>query len=480
MAQCPQSSHPETSAIIKKRNPPDADVETLVNLLNERFPANTADTAPIPLSTELNNLGQKDNESLARPSDARIRNSFSQFDGFTLASVVQAFIKGIDDAYIRKKVYKGWQDDFSLRNVYNLAEQARRSKAEVAKRINEEAKDAELHQLRSFIQHLPPSQVERVKSALATDLNGLPEWLRQAQAQARSESTFQSQPLALPAPSGPAQSSFQQPEHRQQPEPRQIYEQRPSASGRPPLRDAPTSGNRRGPFRPEPKGLPEASKSKNPYINGKLIWSIDKDGVLCVGHIGRSCTHLPLPVWEQSYLRNLVFGDPPQVNFAIAGYGAYDGATKPYSSNRVEDNDDIGWKPHNGKPLAGPKSTPGILPATWRPNASASSNSLGYGFSGLKLDDSKEPSEQTTKRPHVEEPEQPEQPQQPTQDGQGQFQFTAGEPPKKKGQKRVGKKADPMPLVGQMDNFGTFNKPVSIRQVLMDNKINMSFMDLMV
>lgn len=506
--------HPETSAIIKKRTPTDDDVEILVNLLSERFPANTADTAPIPLSTELSNLSQKDSESLAsyyqRTTNIMSRFgakdrplpgtgvSFSQVDSFTLDSVIQAFVKGIGDAYIRKKVYKNWQDDFSLRNVYNLAEQARRSKAEVAKRINEEARDAELHQLRSFIQHLPPSQVERVKSALATNPGNLPDWLQQTPG--RSEAPPQRQQLSLPP--SPAHTSSHTPA-----EPRQTQEQQPStyapAAGRRPLRDGPSYGNRRNPARPEPRELPEAIKSKNPYINGTLVWSIDKDGVLCVrcgevGHIGRSCTSLPLPAWEQSYLRNLVFGDPPQVNFAIAGYGAYDGATKPYGSDLVKDNS--GWKPYNDSKPTSPTPVPGIL----TPTTSVSSRSVGYGFSGLKLN-SEVPATETkaveafygegsgpNKRPHVEEIPEPVQnqqppqpPQQPTQAVPGPVPFqtatdTVPQPPKKKGQRRVGKRVGPMPLVGQMDDFGSFNGPISIRQVLTDNKVNMSFMDLMV
>ena len=466
-------SHYQTSAIINKREPTEADVKILVDLLEERFPGTSVDTAPIPLSTELLNLGQHSDESLAsyyqrtanlmsrfgakdRPSSTSALSTFSQVDGFTLDSIIQAFVRGITDQAIRKKIYKNWQDDFSLRGVYNLAEQARRSKLEVAKRMQEESKDSELDQLRAILQRLPPSQVEAVRSALATNPGG----------------SVITQPLQAP----------------QQQQPRAQYEQQ---QPRRPLRDTPNTGNRRFNPRAEPKELPDASKSKNPYINGTLIWSIDKDGVLCIrcgeiGHTGKNCNHMPLPAWEQSHLKHLVFGDPPQVSFAAAGYGAYDGAVQPYSVPMSINS----------------SSTPGILtPPSWSAG-SASTKSVGVGFSGLRISEAANvkavdvfygESSGPNKRPHAEEPRsgtppQPSwspinKPQQPTvtAPGQSYFPFQASEPVnKKKGPKRVGKRAEPMPLVGQMNDSGAFDKPVSIRQVLMDNKVDMSFLDLMV
>lgn len=61
------------------------------------------------------------------------------------------------------------------------------------------------------------------------------------------------------------------------------------------------------------------------------------DGPLCVrdgclekkSNDGHECT--PLPAWEQSYLREAVFGSSPQVNFAAASYGEHDEAAKQWN-----------------------------------------------------------------------------------------------------------------------------------------------------
>lgn len=477
-------SHYQTSAIIDKKDPTDTDVKILVDLLEERFPGTSVDTAPIPLSTELLNLSQHSDESLASyyqrtanlmsrfgakdrppPTGPSAGSTFSQVDGFTLDSIIQAFVRGITDPVIRKKIYKNCQDDFSPRNIYNLAQQARRSKLEVAKRVPYESKDTELDQLRAILQHMPPSQG-----------GGCPICFRY---QSRWFSSHRSN-----ATSTPIRQERQPFVPRPQNEPPQQQQRRP-------LRDTPASGNRRFP-RAEPKELPDASKLKNPYINGTLISSIDKDGVLCVrcgeiGHTGKNCSHMPLPAWEQSHLKQIVFGDPPQVSFTAAGFGAYDGAVQPCGSS-------YSGSSHSGPSQSTSSPTPGVLtPPGWGNNASASvgSKTVGVGFGGLiseadikAADVFYGESSGPNKRPHTKEPpaqsgtpapppwspiNKPQQPapQQPmpVAPDQNYFPFQAGAPPKKKGQKRVGKKVEPMPLVVQMNDLGAFNKAISILQV---------------
>lgn len=52
--------------------------------------------------------------------------------------------------------------------------------------------------------------------------------------------------------------------------------------------------------------------------------------------------------------------------------------------------------------------------------------------------------------------------------------------PKRKGQKRVGKKTEATPLARMIDEIScAFNKPVSAREVLKRNRVDMSFMDWM-
>ena len=57
-------------------------------------------------------------------------------------------------------------------------------------------------------------------------------------------------------------------------------------------------------------------------------------------------------------------------------------------------------------------------------------------------------------------------------------QFQAGEKSGKKSQKKVGKRTDPQPLIDMMNDVtGSYNKPISIRQILKQNKIDMSWMN---
>jgi len=126
------------------------------------------------------------------------------------------------------------------------------------------------------------------------------------------------------------------------------------------------------------------------------------------------------------------------------------------------------------------------------PSASSSS-SIGYGCAGLKAgkDNSKKPAEVKAvetyygevfgpnKRPYLEpgtgpQPQQLQQPHQPFQ-----FQTVTDARIKKKGQKRVGKRTEPQPLVGLFnDTLGRYDSPVSIREVLQRNKVNISWMNL--
>ena len=80
--------------------------------------------------------------------------------------------------------------------------------------------------------------------------------------------------------------------------------------------------------------LPDRKTSKNPFVNGSRVWSIKIDDPLCVrggcfgkkSNDGHTCSFLP--AWEQSYLRETVFGSSSQTNFAAVSYDEYDDASK--------------------------------------------------------------------------------------------------------------------------------------------------------
>ncbi|KAL2041876.1 hypothetical protein N7G274_005063 [Stereocaulon virgatum] len=250
---------------------------------------------------------------------------------------------------------------------------------------------------------------------------------------------------------------------------------------------------RRQDYQPTPRTIPEKSTSKNPFINGSKPWTIERDGRLCIrcGHLG----HLPkeyndevLPAWEQSYLREIVFGTSPQVNFAAAGYGDFDGRVYPFGTSIPSAT------PAIRTPQVSTANSPMMSGALATP-VSSSLNSYTTGCSGLP----KQPASQMelhhdltkasvnavdtnygkgsgpNKRPYVEQPS-------PQQDPGQQllaFQFQANGRLEFKGQKRAGKKAEPQPLVGMFnDSIGNYDPPISIRHVLQTNKVDMTWMDL--
>ena len=179
-----------------------------------------------------------------------------------------------------------------------------------------------------------------------------------------------------------------------------------------------------------------------------------------------------MPAWKQSYLKGLVYGDNPQVNFVTANYGAYDGATKPYGTPEpVKASSEpmrIGAVARINSVMAGVSKSVGSVS-----EIEAKANTF-YGEGSAP-----------NKRPHIEEEPSPST-QGTVQQPAGIPQMSAGSPyqfqavaerTKKKGQKRTGKKTEPQPLVGMMNETGAYDKPLSIRHVLKNNKVDITWMD---
>ena len=201
---------------------------------------------------------------------------------------------------------------------------------------------------------------------------------------------------------------------------------------------------------------------------------MDQDGPLCVkcgyiGHISKECSDDVLPAWEQLYLREIVFGSPPQLNFASAGYGEFDGNVRPYGTSSGSSRFTLQTSITSSPMMSGAIVSP--------------SNSIIYGVAGLSVSDLMEANvnaveanlgegSDPNKRLHTDdEPDEPLR-QQP-------FQFQATDNRRRaKGQKRVGKKTEPQPLVGMFnDLLGKYDTPTSIRQVMQNNKVDLSWMD---
>ncbi len=522
-----------------KSAPTEATVNNFRTVFCEAFPSREIEASPIPFEVELAELHQRPNEALSayykrvsalmkgvgakdRPASTPASPGLSPLESAFLDTVLRAFIRGLTDQEIRKEATRGMaQADRSLLGIYSLAEEARRTSLEIQKLLDEEAKTDELQFYKSLVQkNLPQQQV----ASLLASYHATRTPRSQPQQQAQQRWTFHTdppQPAAempisneLPKPS--AATEYRQPERpsygSETPRPLLQNPNRGNAG-----RNANPSTSKPRNYQPTPRDMPDRSSSKNPFINGTLFWH-SGDGLLCVkcgtkGHGARSCDSSPLPAWEQSYLRMVVFGDNPQVNFATVGFGEYDGAVRPYGTELR--------KPSTASTSSVTSSTTGQnTPSSSSIDSyvSPSSNSLQFGVAGLLT---QAPSAETkaaeamlgegsgpNKRAHVEEavdptlqagpslrqqgkqpdprfqqqipvpqipvPQQPQYyvPQQPSTGAMEDEE----QRPKRKAKKRTGKKVEPQPLVG-MFNGTSYENPVSIRQVLQNTRIDLSWMD---
>lgn len=552
-----------------KSNPTPTTVDNFRTLFCESFPSKEIEVSPIPFEVELAELHQRPEEPLSayykrvcglmkgvgakdRPASTPASPGLNPMESAFLDTVLRAFIRGLNDQEIRKEATRGMaQADRSLLGIYSLAEEARRTSLEVQKLLDEEAKTDELKFYKSLVEkNLPQQQVASLLASYhaAKEARGQPQ-----QSQHRwTYHTDPPQPVPeqthdLPKPS--EGSRYYSP--HQQDRPPSYQSEPPAPASIPTLAQNPSrigtgrGGSSNSRFRnnqPTPKDMPDRAASKNPWINGTLNWSFSKDGLLCVkcgtkGHSTKTCDALPLPAWEQSYLRMIVFGDNPQANFASVGFGEFDGAVRAYGTSAQPTTDS------QASSATGPPTPTSSIDSYISPR----SNSVQFGVAGLLSrshsadvkvsqahsdaflgegsapnkrahveEEVPESSQQASRRRQEKQPERPQstptEPQQfvpqqqqyqppmmqshtgmnqgpsfqqqvpPTQAiPQPQQQPAAQaaqeeERPKRKGRKRTGKKVDPQPLVG-MFNGTQYENPVSVRQILQNNRLDLSWMD---
>ena len=436
--------------------------------------------------------------------------------------------------------------DRSLKHIYNLAEEARRTNLEIRKLDDEKKKADELQFYKDIAQrNMSTTQIEALRATYHARPKGQSLIYEDDQGQHRfggsqqppgnyqQGQSYQGQNRQGPYQQNQYQQHAQNSQDSKPSEPSRVLSQNPNrANAGPPQR-----GPRK--FQPTPKDLPDRSTSKNPYINGSLTWNWGKDGSLCIkcgelGHMGKNCSSTPLPAWERSYLQMLIFGDNPQANFASVGYGEFDGNIQAYGVTAITPS---------ASSSSGATTPSCLTPSVVSSYCEALPRSSSVSAIGFPYHSENQPPPRPhsvaaeafygegsgpNKRPHIEIEEGPKnqeqaqpqqsqafqppnqpfvpppafeqpppwqvpqftQPQQPSM-SQGppffmqppQAQAPMGQPNqaqvlKKKGGKRTARKGEPQPLVGLYDKLGKYESPISIRQLLMANKVDMSFLDL--
>ena len=477
-------SNPEAIRLFNTAIPTQATVDQLVSLFKQRFPAKIVEAIPVTFDMELADLRQQPEETITNyytrtlhlmqkygAKDRAPGDLLSLAEGSLLDTFLRTWLRGLTDNNIKRKCaeYMG-ATDRSLRMLYDAAESARRINLEVQKLFEDETKDSELQFYKEIAQrNMPETQINALLASYQAKAHGQKQSWEHSGYQASPPYRSGTAPPFVPS-SAPPQRPFMPSTNRANQGPPQ--ERRP-----------------RNYQQPMPKGVPDRKDSSNPWVNGSRSYDAKRDGRLCVkcgtlGHIPKDCMEEYLPSWEQTILKEIVFGPTPLASSAAVGFGSCYRPTSP-----------VGSFPQSSQPSK--ESISAYTPSTSDSTnstpmmpyfASPASNSVHFGTAGLmeaidsksaeaKLGESSGPN----KRPHVEETATaPPQAQQVPNNFPGPT-FQAGlvqERATRKGKKRAGKKVELQPVIGQFSEDGSYDSPISVRQALQSTKIEMTWMDL--
>jgi len=103
--------------------------------------------------------------------------ALSLLEDAMLDSIMKAFLRGLSDPDVRREATRGLASaERTLRGVYSLAEEARRTKSEVQKLNDEEFKSKEIELLRLIVQKtMTKSQLDNIVSSYQTNAATVPQ-----------------------------------------------------------------------------------------------------------------------------------------------------------------------------------------------------------------------------------------------------------------------------------------------------------------
>jgi len=176
-------SHPEAIRLLAIEEPTAQDLANFRSLLCERFPTKAVEISPMSFDAELAELRQRPDETLVsfykrvtnlmQRVGAKDRPAFTSSITLTLLesamldTILRAFIKGISDHAVQREATRGMAaTDRSLKSIYNLAEEARRTNLEIQKLFEEEVKSKELTFYKNLAErNMTKSQIDALMTA---------------------------------------------------------------------------------------------------------------------------------------------------------------------------------------------------------------------------------------------------------------------------------------------------------------------------
>ena len=424
-------SNLEANRLFNASSPTEATVEQLKSLFKQRFPAKIIESVPVTFDRELSELRQKQNESIT-DYFTRTRHLMQKYgakdrvsgelltlgDGSLLDTFLHAWLRGLVDNSVKMECARCMRAaDRSLRMLYDAADSAHETNLERQRLIEEESNHNELQFLRELTRrNMPETQINALHPSYQTKAHGHDHpWgyhEHKATPPYRSGTAPPFMPPAAPPPQRPLTSN----PNRANQGPSLLQERRP-----------------RSYQQSTPKSVPSRKDSSNPWVNGTRIYDAKRDGRLCVkcgtlGHIPKDCAEEYLASWEQTILKELVFGPaPPLASSAAIGCGGFYDPPSPRGSLPQGSQ----YQPQSSRdsflaytPSTSNQTQP-TSPRTFL--ASPASNSVHFGTAGLMEAIESKSAEAMlgegsgpNKRPHVEDtPQAQPQAQQAPNNSQG-------------------------------------------------------------
>ena len=495
--------------LIEDPEPTGSTVETLKSLFVQQYPTRVVEVPVTNFDTEISELGQQEGEALlayyrrtlsllsrigCRDRPKKITptaTELTSLESAMLDTVLRAFVRGLRDGDLRRDALRGLvSQDRSLLAVYSMTEESRRAKSEYTRLQEELVKSQELQFYRDLAQrNMSAQQIASLKATYTSNL--LPAWNYYSPPNPyQPPQTYPQHPSQTAARTIPATQEYYPNNRRDDHLPPPSYQHNGSGY----QHHQPNYGPQSLPnpsMAAAPPALQQGQRSNgssNPFVNGTTPCGPGTGRYVCIkcgeeGHISKGCDNKPMARWEQDVIRGLVMPNR-------------DTGANPFSSNTSRNSFTSGGR--DTPATASTKSiTYGIAGIDMTGNANRGSPDvkhvevmLGEGSGPNKRahrDESIESNTQTQQNSGAERTPNPQQPPafQPGS-STGQPFFFQGIPamppaeprPKKKGQKRTGKTATITPIVGLMDEeTGFLDRPMSVRQLLKTQKVDLTWMD---